>query len=119
VASQPEGIDAPIGDYGERLSGGQKQRVVIARALYRDPDLIAFDEATSTLDVAIERALIDHLAQFRGIKSVVAIAHRLSTIEHCDKVLFLEKGELQGFAPFAALRVENESFRQLAALSKL
>jgi ATP-binding cassette subfamily C protein len=119
VASQPDGIDAPIGDYGERLSGGQKQRVVIARALYRDPDLIAFDEATSTLDVAIERALIDYLAQFRGMKSVVAIAHRLSTIEHCDKVLFLEKGELQGFAPFAALRVENENFRQLAALSKL
>ncbi len=119
VASQAEGIDAPIGDYGERLSGGQKQRVVIARALYRDPDVIAFDEATSTLDVAIERALTDHLSQFHRTKSLLAIAHRLSTIEHCDKVMYLEGGELKGFAPFAELRSANEGFRQLASLSNL
>jgi ABC-type multidrug transport system fused ATPase/permease subunit len=119
VASQSEGIDAPIGDYGERLSGGQKQRVVIARALYRDPDLIAFDEATSTLDVAIERALTDHLAQYRNRKSLIAIAHRLSTIEHCDKVLYLEGGEMKGLAPFAELRAANDNFRLLASLSNL
>jgi ABC-type multidrug transport system fused ATPase/permease subunit len=119
VSSQPEGIDAPIGDYGERLSGGQKQRVVIARALYRDPDLIAFDEATSTLDVAIERALTEHLGQYRNRKSLIAIAHRLSTIEHCDKVLYLEGGSLKGFAPFAQLRAANDNFRLLASLSNL
>ena len=119
VASQPEGIDAPIGDYGVRLSGGQKQRVVIARSLYRDPDLIAFDEATSTLDVAIERALTDHLSLFRGSKSLLAIAHRLSTIEHCDRVMYLEGGELKGFAPFTELRAANEKFRLLASLSNL
>lgn len=119
VASQAEGIDAPIGDYGERLSGGQKQRVVIARALYRDPEVIAFDEATSTLDVAIERALTDHLAQFHRSKSLLAIAHRLSTIEHCDKVMYLEGGRLKGFAPFAELRAGNERFRHLASLSNL
>jgi ATP-binding cassette, subfamily B, bacterial PglK len=119
VSSQPEGIDAPIGDYGERLSGGQKQRVVIARALYRDPDLIAFDEATSTLDVAIERALTEHLGQYRTRKSLIAIAHRLSTIEHCDKVLYLEGGAMKGFAPFAELRAANDNFRLLASLSNL
>jgi ABC-type multidrug transport system fused ATPase/permease subunit len=119
VASQPEGIDAPVGDYGDRLSGGQKQRVVIARALYRDPDLIAFDEATSTLDVLSEKALTDHVLKFRNTKSLLAIAHRLSTIQHCDRIIFLEKGALSGLGSFDDLKSGNESFRQLASLANL
>lgn len=119
VAAQAEGIDTPVGDYGERLSGGEKQRVVIARALYRNPDVIAFDEATSTLDAVAERALTDHLLEFKSQKCMFAIAHRLTTIKHCDKILYLEKGALQGFAPFATLKEENENFHHLAALANL
>lgn len=119
VASQAEGILAPIGDYGERLSGGQKQRIVIARALYRDPDLIAFDEATSTLDVVAEKALTDHVLQFKSQKSLLAIAHRLGTIQHCDRIIFLEQGTLGGFAPFSELEQRNASFRRLVELSTL
>jgi ABC-type multidrug transport system fused ATPase/permease subunit len=119
VESQPDGLQARVGDYGERLSGGQKQRVVIARALYRDPDVVAFDEATSTLDVVLEKALTDHVLKFRGDKSVLAIAHRLSTIEHCDRIIFLESGELKGFAPFSALKATNENFKTLASQAKL
>jgi ATP-binding cassette, subfamily B, bacterial PglK len=119
VASQPEGIYAPVGDYGDRLSGGQKQRVVIARALYRDPDLIAFDEATSTLDMSSEKALTDHVLRFKSSKSLLAIAHRLQTIQHCDRIIFLEKGRLSGFGSFDQLKTENENFRSLAALANL
>lgn len=119
VASQPEGILAPVGDYGDRLSGGQKQRVVIARALYRDPDVIAFDEATSTLDVLSEKALTDHVLRFRSRKSLLAIAHRLKTIQHCDRIIFLEQGRLGGFEPFDELRQRNASFALLAQLSNL
>lgn len=119
VASQPDGINAPIGDYGDRLSGGQKQRVVIARSLYRDPDLIAFDEATSTLDVLSEKALIEHVIQFKGQKSLLAIAHRLSTIQGCDRIIFLEQGGLSGFASFDELKTGNENFSRLADLSNL
>jgi ATP-binding cassette subfamily C protein len=119
VDSQPEGINAPVGDYGERLSGGQKQRVVIARALYRNPDVIAFDEATSTLDAIAERALTDHLVQFKTSKCMFAIAHRLGTIQHCDKILYLEAGTLQGFAPFRILKEQNAAFNRLATLSNL
>jgi len=119
VDSQPEGIDAPVGDYGDRLSGGQKQRVVIARALYRDPDLIAFDEATSTLDMQSEKALTDHVLRFKATKSLLAIAHRLGTIQHCDRIIYLEKGTLAGFGPFDLLKAENENFRSLAALANL
>ena len=119
VDSQPEGINAPVGEYGDRLSGGQKQRVVIARALYHDPDLIAFDEATSTLDVETEKALIDHVVQFKSSKSMIAIAHRLGTIQHCDRVIFLEGGTMRGFAPFDELKERSEGFRRLASLSNL
>jgi ATP-binding cassette subfamily C protein len=119
VDSQQEGIEAPVGEYGDRLSGGQKQRVVIARALYHDPDLIAFDEATSTLDVETEKALTDHVVQFKSSKSMIAIAHRLGTIQHCDRVIFLEAGTLGGFAPFRELKDASEAFRRLADLSNL
>jgi len=119
VASQPEGIDAPAGAYGDRLSGGQKQRVVIARALYRDPDVIAFDEATSTLDMSSEKALTDHVLRFKSTKSLLAIAHRLQTIQHCDRIIFLEKGRLRGFGSFEQLKTENENFKSLAALANL
>lgn len=119
VASQSEGIDAPVGDYGDRLSGGQKQRVVIARALYRDPDVIAFDEATSTLDVLSEKALTDHVLKFKQTKSLLAIAHRLGTIQHCDRIIFLEKGRLAGYGSFEQLKTGSDSFRKLAAAANL
>jgi ATP-binding cassette, subfamily B, bacterial PglK len=119
VASQRDGIDAPVGDYGDRLSGGQKQRVVIARALYRDPDVIAFDEATSTLDVLSEKALTDHVLRFKATKSLLAIAHRLGTIQHCDRIIFLEKGRLSGFGSFDELKSGNDAFRKLAAAANL
>ena len=106
-------------EYPARLSGGQKQRVVIARALYHDPDLIAFDEATSTLDVETEKALTDHVLQFKSSKSMIAIAHRLGTIQHCDRVIFLENGTLTGFAPFDELKERSGNFRKLAYLSNL
>jgi ATP-binding cassette subfamily C protein len=117
--SQPGGVEAPLGEYGERMSGGQKQRVVIARALYRDPDLIAFDEATSTLDMIAEGALISHLQRFKSNKTVLAIAHRLSTIMHCDRILYLEKGEVVDSAPFQELKERNGNFRQLAETANL
>lgn len=119
IDSQPEGIHAPVGEYGNRLSGGQKQRVVIARALYHDPDLIAFDEATSTLDVMSEKALTDHVVRFKSTKSLLAIAHRLSTIQHCDRIVFLEKGAMSGFAPFDELKAGSDTFRKIAYLSNL
>ena len=119
MESQAEGIEAPVGDYGDRLSGGQKQRVVIARALYRDPDVIAFDEATSTLDVLSEKALTDHVLKFKTRKSLLAIAHRLKTIQHCDRIIFLLKGRLAGFGTFDDLKQQSDSFRTLAELSNL
>lgn len=119
LAMQPDGVKQSVGEYGSLLSGGQKQRMVIARALYRDPSLIAFDEATAALDVQSERGLTDHLIGYKSQKSMLAIAHRISTIKHCDRILFLENGQLTGYASFDDLKATCHSFAKLASLSNL
>ncbi len=119
VREQPQGVLEPVGEHGSKLSGGQKQRIVIARSLYKDPDLIAFDEATAALDVQAERALTDYLTQFKSDKTMLAIAHRISTIRHCDRIAFLEEGRLSGFGSFEELKATNSGFAKLAHLSNL
>ncbi len=86
------GIDTIIGERGMRLSGGQAQRVAIARALYSDPEMIIFDEATSSLDIKNEKAIRDTIMSLRRKATMVIIAHRLSTVEGCDSIVWLDKG---------------------------
>ncbi len=89
--SLPEKEHTVIGEGGLRLSGGQRQRIVIARALYREPELLILDEATSALDNDTEKAIIDALKTLKGKLTIIMIAHRLSSIEHCDRVISLDK----------------------------
>lgn len=84
IDTLPQGLDTVIGDNGMRLSGGQRQRLGIARALYRDPEVIIFDEATSALDTETEEALINAVETLHGSKTLIMVAHRLSTVEKCD-----------------------------------
>lgn len=86
VRNLPRGLDTQIGERGGRLSGGQRQRIGIARALYTDPQLLVFDEATSSLDNETEAAIIESINSLHGKKTMVIIAHRLQTIENCDMV---------------------------------
>ena len=85
VDSLPEGMETHIGDNGIRLSGGQRQRIGIARALYKDPEIIIFDEATSALDSETEDALIAAVEKLHGAKTIIMVAHRLSTVEKCEQ----------------------------------
>jgi ABC-type multidrug transport system fused ATPase/permease subunit len=89
-----KGIDTILGDRGTRLSGGQAQRVAIARALYSEPDLIIFDEATSSLDMKNEKAIHETILSLRGGVTMIIIAHRLSTVEGCDELVWLERGRV-------------------------
>jgi ATP-binding cassette, subfamily B, bacterial CvaB/MchF/RaxB len=92
IAAMPMGFDSLIGDMGTVLSGGQKQRVLLARALYRDPDLLLLDEATSHLDVVRERAV--NQAMRKMALTRIVVAHRPETIDASDRVIFLEDGKI-------------------------
>ncbi|MDB5285484.1 MAG: transporter ATP-binding protein [Mucilaginibacter sp.] len=90
----PQKHDTLLGTVGVDLSGGQRQRLFIARSVYKDPQIIFFDEATNSLDTNNERAIMENLEHFFIGKTVVVIAHRLSTVRNADQIIVLEKGEI-------------------------
>ena len=94
IDSLPLGYNTRIGNDGQGLSTGQKQRLLIARAVYKEPDFIFFDEATNALDATNERTIMDNLGTFFKGKTVVIVAHRLSTVKNADRIVVLEKGEI-------------------------
>jgi len=92
IEELPLRFHTQIGANGLGLSTGQKQRILIARAVYKNPDVILFDEATSALDAKNERIIVSNLNSIFDNKTVVVIAHRLSTVRNADKIVVLEKG---------------------------
>lgn len=94
IKTLPMGYNTRIGETGVDLSGGEKQRIFIARAVYRDPEFIFFDEATSSLDANTERTIMGNLRSFYNGRTVVIIAHRLSTVKDADNIIFMDKGHI-------------------------
>jgi ATP-binding cassette subfamily B protein len=94
IESLPLGYNTKIGDDGVGLSQGQKQRLLIARAVYKNPDYIFFDEATNALDAYNELIVMDNLEEYLRGRTVVVVAHRLSTVKNADKIVVLDKGEI-------------------------
>ncbi|MCM0018616.1 MAG: ABC transporter ATP-binding protein/permease [Tagaea sp.] len=114
VQSLPDGIDAPIGERGVRLSGGQRQRLGIARALYGDPDVLIFDEATASLDNITEDEIVAAIGRLKRRRAVVIVAHRLSTVRHADRVIFLRAGHVCDVGRYDELIARNPDFAALA-----
>lgn len=94
VERLPMKYHTKIGKAGMDLSGGQKQRILIARAIYKNPDFIFFDEATSSLDAENEKVIMNNLKQFYQNRTVVIIAHRLSTVKDADNIIVLDNGSV-------------------------
>lgn len=86
--------ETQCGERGVRLSGGQKQRIAIARALYKEAELIIFDEATSALDNVTEKQVMDSINEIKGQKTILMVAHRVSTLSECDMIYELKDGHL-------------------------
>ena len=90
----PTGLETIVGEKGIRLSGGQQQRIGIARALYRDPEILILDEATSSLDQATEKKIMESIQFLKRKKTLIIITHRLVTVKNCDKIFFIDKGKI-------------------------
>ena len=114
IESLPEGFATHVGEHGATLSGGQRQRLAIARALYRDPDILILDEATSALDSASEEFVQHTIRRLREAgKTIIVIAHRLSTIMDADKIAVLENGNLIQEGDHDALIKQEGTYRDL------
>jgi ABC-type bacteriocin/lantibiotic exporter with double-glycine peptidase domain len=93
--SMPKGYMSVVGERGVQLSGGQKQRIGIARALYHNPEIIIFDEASSALDGETEAAVMSAIDELSKSKTLIVVAHRLSTVKNCNVIIDLEYGRVK------------------------
>ena len=92
-----------VGENGKKLSGGQKQRIGIARAIYRDSEIIILDEATNALDSITEKKILDNIEAHETIKTILIVSHRFETLKMCDKFYFIENGKVEKFENFEDL----------------
>ena len=119
IENKHEGYDAYVGERGIRLSGGQRQRIGIARALYKQSNVLVFDEATSALDNETERATMKAIEKIEKNITICLIAHRLSTVKNCDIIFELKDGCLIAQGTYQELIDNSPSFRQaIQALPK-
>lgn len=106
IENLPLGFNTKVGQEGQNVSGGEKQRILIARAIYKNPEFLFIDEATSSLDANNEKLILENLKDFYKGKTVIIVAHRLSTVKDADQIVVLEKGKI----------VEKGTHKELSAL---
>jgi len=110
IEEWPDRYDTEIGERGVRLSGGQRQRIGIARALYKEADVIVFDEATSALDSETERAVMQAINSLGRDLTILIVAHRLTTLRECDQVVELEAGRISRIGSYQKIvRIEKHT----------
>jgi ATP-binding cassette subfamily C protein len=110
----PKKYNTIIGERGVRLSGGQRQRIGLARALYRNPEVLVLDEATSSLDGITEEIVLKAIQSAAKSRTVIMIAHRLNTLKDCTWIYILEKGQIVGQGTYQGLLKQNRQFREMA-----
>jgi ATP-binding cassette subfamily B protein len=113
IQDLPLGLSTKIGNNGNGVSGGQKQRILIARAVYKNPEFLFFDEATSSLDANNERTIIENLDRFFSGRTVIVIAHRLSTVKYADQIIVLEKGKIAETGNHKSLTAQRGKYYEL------
>ena len=118
IASLPQGYDTVVGERGLKLSGGEKQRVAIARAVLKNPHILVFDEATSSLDSHSEQAILDALRDAAAHHTSLVIAHRLSTIVDADTILVMDNGRIVESGIHQSLIAAGGAYARLWAMQQ-
>jgi ABC-type multidrug transport system fused ATPase/permease subunit len=113
ISHLKDGYDTVLGDRGYNLSGGQRQRIAIARAIYRDPDIIILDEATSAMDNRTEQMITETVDSLSKNKTLIILAHRLSTIKNADIIYVLKDGKVTQAGTFVDLQGQDGEFNYL------
>ncbi|MCL2312926.1 MAG: peptidase domain-containing ABC transporter [Firmicutes bacterium] len=113
INSLPLKLNTKIGKSGNGISGGEKQRITIARAIYKNPQFIFFDEATSSLDAKNEKIIYENLQSFYKGKTVIVVAHRLSTVMNADQIVVLNKGKIAEIGTHAELTERRGAYFEL------
>ena len=117
IEASENGYSTIVGERGVRLSGGQRQRIGLARALYKNAELLVLDEATSALDNRTENEVMQAIAKLDRQITVIMIAHRLSTVKQCDRLLLMDHGKLAAIGTYEQLVATNATFRGLAYMT--
>ncbi len=118
IEQLPQGYNTVVGERGVRLSGGQRQRLGIARALLVEPDVLVFDEATSSLDYESERSIQLAMRSIQGTRTTIIIAHRLSTVRDADKIVVLDQGRIVEAGNHAELLKREGIYQRLHSLQE-
>lgn len=113
IDSLPLGLNTKIGAEGNGISQGQRQRLLIARAVYKDPEYIFFDEATNALDANNEKVILENLVSFFKGRTVVVVAHRLSTVKNADHIVVLDNGNITESGTHESLTIQQGEYYQL------
>jgi len=116
IISLPNGYETIVGDRGVKLSGGQRQRISIARAIFSSPEIVIFDEATSSLDSDSEKKVQTAVENILSNSTAIIIAHRLSTIMHADKIIVMNKGKIEAIGKHKDLLATSDTYKKLCYL---
>ena len=119
ISKLPDGYNTNVGEKGVKLSGGQRQRIAIAREIFKDPELLIFDEATSSLDSESEEMIKESIRGIKGSVTMIIITHRLSTVKSCDNLYVLSGGTIVENGTFIDLYSKDGIFRQMCDVQQI
>ena len=114
----PDKLETVVGNRGVRISGGEKQRIGIARALYNNPKILIFDEATSSLDIDNENKILGEIYQGISDKTLIIISHRNNTVKYCDSIYVMEEGEIIDQGPYKKIMEKHQYLSEKKTLYK-